>query len=59
MKSISLLPQELQGYLKLSDAVIITDSQHMIIDVNEQYEAITGYSREIIRGLQAGFLNQI
>ena len=56
MKSISLLPQELQGYLKLSDAVIITDSQHMIIDVNEQYESITGYNRETIIGLQAGFL---
>ena len=56
MKSLSQLSQELQGYLKLSDAVIITDSQHIIIDVNEQYEAITGYSRVIIRGVKAGFL---
>lgn len=56
MKSLTQLPQELQGYLKLSDAVIITDSEHFIIDVNKQYEAITGYTRETIRGLKAGFL---
>lgn len=56
MKSLSLLPQELQGYLKLSDAVIITNSQHIIIDVNKQYETITGYNRETIIGLKAGFL---
>ena len=28
----------------------------MIIDVNEKYETITGFNRETIIGLKAGFL---
>ena len=48
MKSISLLPQELQGYLKLLAAVIITDSQHMIIDINEQYETTPNISEAFL-----------
>lgn len=53
---IKLVPQELTGYLHLADAVIITDSDHYILDVNKQYETTTGYSRDMIIGLNAGFI---
>jgi putative two-component system response regulator len=53
---IKSIPQELTGYLHLADAVIITDSEHLILDVNKQYEATTGYSRNMIIGLKAGFI---
>lgn len=36
--------------------VIITDSYHCILDVNTEYENITGYPKESIIGLKAGFL---
>ncbi|MBM7659906.1 putative two-component system response regulator [Bacillus mesophilus] len=49
-------PQELLLYLKLSDGVIITDENHIILEVNAQYEQITGFVRESIIGLKAGFL---
>ncbi|MBM7660023.1 putative two-component system response regulator [Bacillus mesophilus] len=57
-KSINseLLPQKLESYLLLSDAVIITDHNHFILDVNKQYEVTTGYNRKTILGLKAGFL---
>lgn len=45
------IPNELTYYLKLSDAVIIVDEDQFIIDVNQQYEAITGYKREFLIGL--------
>lgn len=46
----------LSSYLKLADAVIITDEDHRIIDINAKYEEVTGYRRDMIIGLQAGIL---
>ena len=43
-------------YLKLADAVIITNQSHHIVDVNKRYEEVTGYTREMIIGLPAGIL---
>jgi putative two-component system response regulator len=45
--------ESLRMFLTLSDAVIITDSRHQIIDVNSAYEHITGYKRETILGAKA------
>lgn len=53
----SLIPYELTYYLKLGDAVVITDENLIILDVNHQYKNITGYKRETIIGLPAEFLN--
>ncbi|WP_456276011.1 HD domain-containing phosphohydrolase [Bacillus sp. AK128] len=50
------VPNQLLLYLKLTDAVIITDKNHIIIEVNEQYEKITGFKRDSILGRRAGFL---
>ncbi|TVY10329.1 HD domain-containing protein [Paenibacillus cremeus] len=47
---------ELFLFLQLGDAVIITDEQHHIRAVNDTYEKITGFSRENIIGVRAGFL---
>jgi len=49
-------PSSLSCYLKLADAVIITDIDHRIIDVNESYEKVTGYKRHAIVGSRAGIL---
>ena len=56
MEGKSRLPCELAGYLKLGDAVIITDQDHRILDINPYYERTTGYSRNSIIGFKAGFL---
>ncbi|GAB0167540.1 HD domain-containing phosphohydrolase [Lysinibacillus sp. CTST325] len=45
------IPNELTYYLKLGDAVVIFDEDRLIIDVNQQYETITGYKREFLIGL--------
>lgn len=45
------IPKELTYYLKLGDAVVIVDNDHLILDVNQQYEMITGYRREFLIGL--------
>ncbi|MFJ8102729.1 HD domain-containing phosphohydrolase [Lysinibacillus sp. NPDC096212] len=45
------IPKELTYYLKLGDAVVIVDEDQLIIDVNQQYETITGYKREFLIGL--------
>jgi len=45
------IPKELMYYLKLGDAVVIVDGDHLILDVNQQYEMITGYKREFLIGL--------
>lgn len=50
------VPLELEGYLHLADAVIITDLNHNIIAVNKQFENTTGFAIEDIIGLNAGFL---
>lgn len=50
------MKSELLPFLKLADAVIITDIDHRIIDVNAKYEEITGYKRDSIIGLPAGIL---
>jgi putative two-component system response regulator len=44
------------SFLLLADAVIITDLEHRIVDVNAKYEEITGYPREMIIGIKAGIL---
>lgn len=46
----------LQIFLALADAVIITDVEHRILAVNESYEMITGYSLDDIKGKKAGIL---
>ncbi|WP_202630817.1 PAS domain-containing protein [Pallidibacillus pasinlerensis] len=56
MKLMQKIPIQLSSYLALADAVVITDKNHIIVDINEQYENITGYSRNRIVGLKAGFL---
>lgn len=43
-------------YLQLADAVIITDSNHVVIDVNQKYEIITGYDKHFVTGKKAGFV---
>jgi putative two-component system response regulator len=48
--------ESLRIFLQLSDAVIITDSSHRILDVNQAYEEITGYKGGQIRGHKAGIL---
>ncbi|MCR8631923.1 HD domain-containing phosphohydrolase [Paenibacillus radicis (ex Xue et al. 2023)] len=50
------MEESLKPFLLLSDAVIITDINHRILDVNKTYEDITGYSREQILGFRAGIL---
>lgn len=47
---------ELLCFLKLDDAVIITDANHAIIDVNRRYELVTGYARDAVVGQKAGLL---
>lgn len=42
--------------LMQADAVIITDKDHVIMDVNDAYEAVTGYRKREIIGLRAGIL---
>lgn len=56
MGKISKIPIELESYLMLADAVIITDENHNIVDANKHYESITGYSIDVIIGRRAGFL---
>ncbi|MFY0519565.1 HD domain-containing phosphohydrolase [Lysinibacillus sp. UGB7] len=51
------IPDELTYYLKLGDAVVITDDNQIILEVNNQYEIITGHKRESIIGTTAEFLN--
>ncbi|GAB6989262.1 HD domain-containing phosphohydrolase [Paenibacillus pini] len=46
----------LQTFLNLADAVIITDVEHRILAVNTSYETITGYTSEDIIGKKAGIL---
>ncbi|WP_419871886.1 HD domain-containing phosphohydrolase [Candidatus Pristimantibacillus sp. PTI5] len=53
---MSSLNDQLVPYLKLADAVIITDKEHLILAVNPAYEKITGYSSADIIGKKAGIL---
>ncbi|MEF3305894.1 HD domain-containing phosphohydrolase [Paenibacillus sp. GYB003] len=50
------MTDSLRLFLTLSDAVIITDADHRIVDVNRAYETITGYKRESIIGAKAGIV---
>ena len=56
MKTKLQLPYQLKGFLELGDAVVITDSNHIILEVNESYQLITGFEKDEIIGLKAGFL---
>lgn len=57
MKSMDIsMPEQFKAILCLADAVIITDNDHHIIQVNEAYERITGYSLAEIAGKRAGIL---
>ncbi|ANY67991.1 histidine kinase [Paenibacillus sp. BIHB 4019] len=47
---------QLRTFLQLGDAVIITDDQHQILEINTSYEAITGYNRREILGKTAGIV---
>lgn len=49
-------PNLFTPYLQLADAVIITDSNHIVIDVNHKYELITGYDKHFVTGKKAGFV---
>ncbi|MCM3601955.1 PAS domain S-box protein [Robertmurraya korlensis] len=53
--TVLALPDHLTCFLKLGDAVIITDREHTIIAVNKEFETITGYSMEQTVGKKAGF----
>lgn len=46
----------LRFFLTLADAVIITDSNHRIVEVNDTYQTITGYKRETILGSKASIV---
>lgn len=48
--------EQLDYYLKLADAVVITDENHRIICVNEMYEKVTGFHQEQIHGSKASFI---
>ncbi|MEI7027253.1 HD domain-containing phosphohydrolase [Paenibacillus sp. y28] len=48
-----------QPFLKLGDAVIITDADHRILAVNRTYETITGYLEDEIVGKKAGILRTV
>ncbi|OMF38715.1 histidine kinase [Paenibacillus sp. FSL H8-0548] len=48
--------EQLDPYLKLADAVIITDEAHYILAVNPAYEKITGYMLDEIIGKRASIL---
>lgn len=50
------LNEQLTLFLKLADAVIITNDQHQILAVNSAYERITGYALKEISGKKAGIL---
>lgn len=46
----------LSSLLMQADAVIITDRNHIVIDVNDAYETVTGFRRGEITGHRAGIL---
>lgn len=50
------LPCQLKSFLALGDAVLITDSDHIILEVNDTYEEVTGFKRSKIIGVKAGFI---
>lgn len=50
------IPSQLKVFLEMGDAVIITDENHIILDVNEAYQTITGFIKSKIIGLKAGFV---
>src|SRR5690606_5398829 len=56
MKTMLQLPFQLKGFLELGDAVLITDSNHIILAVNDTYQEVTGFDRNKITGLKAGFI---
>lgn len=51
-----MLPNELNVFLKLTDAVVITNINHHVLAVNEAYTRLTGYSIDEIIGKKAGQL---
>ncbi|GAA3399567.1 HD domain-containing phosphohydrolase [Paenibacillus hodogayensis] len=50
------MTESLSLFLSLSDAVIITDDRHHIVDVNPAYEAVTGFKRDTILGAKASIV---
>ncbi|TBL80677.1 HD domain-containing phosphohydrolase [Paenibacillus thalictri] len=48
--------EPLRPFLQLSDAVVITDCRHVILEVNAAYQRVTGYNREEVIGRAAGLL---
>lgn len=55
LEQIKQLPPILAGYLQLADAVMITDDEHKILDVNREYVNTTGYEKKEVIGQKAGF----
>ncbi|MGG7621297.1 HD domain-containing phosphohydrolase [Bacillus coreaensis] len=51
-----ITPDQFSYFLKLADAVCITDIDHTILEVNNKYLTMTGYTKEEVRGRNAGFL---
>ena len=56
MKTMLQLPCQLKSFLSLGDAVLITDSDHIILEVNDTYEEVTGFERSKMIGVKAGFI---
>lgn len=48
--------EQLQPFLSLADAVIITDTQHHILAINASYETMTGYMESEVIGKKASIL---
>ncbi len=48
--------ETLRAFLALTDAVIITDERHHIVDVNAAYERITCFERKQILGARASIV---
>lgn len=59
LERVKRMTSNLDLFLQLGDAVIITDEEHRIVAVNETYERITGYLREEIEGKKAGILRTV
>ncbi|MFA9560644.1 HD domain-containing phosphohydrolase [Evansella sp. AB-rgal1] len=47
-------PKELECFLLLGDAVIVTDINHVVINVNKTFETITGFNKNEVIGQDAG-----
>jgi putative two-component system response regulator len=56
LRIIKEMPFQLESFLKLGDAVIITNHEHIIVNINTEFEHVTGYSKDDTIGKNAGFM---